>query len=279
MRAESTENEELIFDAAIQMSDRGLRAAYLDEMCAGDGSLRRSVEQLLACHDTAGDFLETPPPGANASSAPPSTSTMVGPYRLVERIGEGGFGIVYRAEQQEPVRREVAIKIIRHGMESSQIIARFEAERQALAMMRHPNIATVLDAGRTSDGWPYFVMELVEGQPLDVYCDAERLDINARLRLFVSVCRAVQHAHQKGIVHRDLKPSNVLVTLDDALPVPKVIDFGVAKAIRSFEVETSWRSGDTQLRQLVGTPEYMSPEQVSGLGDIDTRADIYALGG
>jgi serine/threonine protein kinase/tetratricopeptide (TPR) repeat protein len=272
-------HEEAIFDAAIEITDKTARAEYLDQACGGDETLRANVEELLACHDTAGDFLNTPLAEPSAPDPGLSPPTMIGPYRLIERIGEGGFGLVYRAEQCEPVRREVAIKIVRQGMASSQVMVRFEIERQSLALMRHPNIATVLDAGQTSAGWPYFVMELVDGRPIDQYCDHHRLDIESRLRLFVSVCRAVQHAHQKGIVHRDLKPSNVLVTLDDGRPVPKVIDFGIAKALRGAAPLTAELPDGTELRQLVGTPEYMSPEQVMSSGDVDTRADIYALGG
>ena len=202
--------------------------------------------------------------------------TIVGPYKLMEQIGEGGMGVVYVAEQHSPVRRKVALKVIKPGMDTRQVIARFEAERQALAMMDHPNIAKIFDGGVTESGRPYFVMELVRGLPITEYCDGERLSIRERLELFVLVCRAVQHAHQKGIIHRDLKPSNILVTLHDGVPVPKVIDFGVAKATgQSLTEKTVY----TAFAQLVGTPLYMSPEQVelSGL-DIDTRSDIYSLG-
>ena len=200
----------------------------------------------------------------------------VGPYRLLERIGEGGMGIVYMAEQTEPVRRRVALKLIKAGMDSAQVIARFEAERQALAMMDHPNIARVLDAGTTGGGRPYFVMELVKGVPITEYCDRARLPLRGRLELFEQVCRAVQHAHQKGVIHRDLKPTNVLVTLHDGTPVPKVIDFGIAKATGEKLTERTLFTG---FAQLVGTPLYMSPEQagLSGL-DVDTRSDVYSLG-
>src|SRR5262245_6426545 len=201
---------------------------------------------------------------------------LIGPYKLLERIGEGGFGSVWMAEQREPVKRRVAVKLIKLGMDTKQVIARFEAERQALAMMDHPNIAKVLDAGSTETGRPYFVMEYIRGVPILEYCDKERLDTQARLELFTSVCQAIQHAHQKGIIHRDIKPSNVLVTLHDGVPVPKVIDFGIAKATNS---ELTNKTLFTEHRQMVGTPAYMSPEQaeMSGL-DIDTRSDVYSLG-
>src|SRR5437588_3323894 len=202
--------------------------------------------------------------------------TVIGPYKLLEQIGEGGFGLVFMAEQQQPIRRKVALKVLKPGMDTRQVIARFEAERQALALMDHPNIAHVFDGGETATGRPYFVMELVRGVPITEFCDSNHLPIRARLELFVSVCQAVQHAHQRGIIHRDLKPSNVLVTLHDHVPVVKVIDFGIAKA-------TGQRLTDktlfTHFAQMMGTPMYMSPEQaqMSGL-DVDTRTDIYAVG-
>src|SRR5499425_199547 len=200
----------------------------------------------------------------------------IGPYKLLQQIGEGGFGVVYMAEQTEPVRRKVAVKIIKPGMDTKEVIARFESERQALALMDHPNIAKVLDAGATERGLPYFVMELVKGVPITEYCDNNNLSPQGRLGLFVTVCRAVQHAHQKGIIHRDLKPSNVMVTLHDGIPVPKVIDFGVAKATSQHLTE---KTLFTAYGQMIGTPAYMSPEQaeMSGL-DIDTRSDVYSLG-
>src|SRR5205814_1456539 len=200
----------------------------------------------------------------------------IGPYRLLRVIGEGGFGTVYEAEQQFPVRRKVALKLINPGMDTRQVVARFEAERQALALMDHPNIARVFDAGATETGRPYFVMELVRGVPITRFCDDKRLTARERLELFVSVCRAVQHAHQKGVIHRDLKPSNVLVTLHDGVPVPKVIDFGIAKALGQQLTDKTLFTG---YAQLIGTPLYMSPEQaaLSGL-DVDTRSDIYSLG-
>src|SRR5207244_2045624 len=211
-----------------------------------------------------------------ACSPPESPGTIIGPYKLLEAIGEGGMGVVYMAEQTQPVRRKVALKIIKPGMDTKQVIARFEAERQSLALMDHPNIAKVLEAGATDSGRPYFVMELVKGIPITEYCDQARLSIPDRLDLFMQVCKAVQHAHQKGIIHRDIKPTNVLITLHDGAPVPKVIDFGVAKATGQQLTE---KTLFTAFAQMVGTPLYMSPEQValSGL-DIDTRSDIYSLG-
>jgi eukaryotic-like serine/threonine-protein kinase len=223
------------------------------------------------------------PGGASLGTALPAQTTVaeltgqrIGHYKLLEKIGEGGFGVVYMAEQVEPVQRRVAFKIIKAGMDSHQIIARFEAERQALALMDHPNIAKVLDAGTTEAGRPYFVMELVRGVSITAFCDEGQLSTAERLRLFIKVCHAVQHAHQKAIIHRDIKPSNVLVTLHDGEPVPKVIDFGIAKALdHKLSAETLF----TGFAQLLGTPAYMSPEQaeLSGL-DIDTRSDIYSLG-
>ena len=202
--------------------------------------------------------------------------TMIGPYKIMEQIGEGGMGLVFVAEQQTPVRRKVALKVIKPGMGTRDVIARFEAERQALAMMDHPHIARVLDAGETESGCPYFVMELVRGIPLTDFCDQNQLNPRERLELFIDVCQAVQHAHQKGVIHRDLKPSNVLVTLHDGKPVVKVIDFGVAKAVgQQLTAKTIY----TRFSQMIGTPLYMSPEQaeMSGL-DVDTRSDIYSLG-
>jgi serine/threonine-protein kinase len=266
---------EEIFSAALEIPSAEARAAYLDRACAADPELRRQVESLIDAHDRAGRFLASPTVSIESASPEPVGST-VGPYRLRELIGEGGMGVVYVAEQNQPVRRKVALKVIKPGMDTKQVIARFEAERQALAMMDHPNIAKVHDGGTTESGRPYFVMELVRGLPITKYCDAERLSIRERLELFVLVCRAVQHSHQKGIIHRDLKPSNILVTLHDGVPVPKVIDFGVAKAAGQSLTE---RTIYTAFTQLVGTPLYMSPEQVemSGL-DVDTRSDIYSLG-
>ncbi|HEX4055131.1 MAG TPA: serine/threonine-protein kinase, partial [Tepidisphaeraceae bacterium] len=218
------------------------------------------------------------PPVAPTGEAPLSEGahTVIGRYRLLEKIGEGGFGVVYVAEQKVPVRRRVALKIIKLGMDTRSVVARFEAERQALAMMDHPNIAKVFDAGATDTGRPYFAMELVRGIPITDYCDQNNLPPVQRLHLFVDICHAIQHAHQKGIIHRDIKPSNILVTLHDGIPVPKVIDFGIAKATQG---DLTDKTIYTQFQQFVGTPAYMSPEQaeMSAL-DVDTRSDIYSLG-
>jgi tetratricopeptide (TPR) repeat protein/tRNA A-37 threonylcarbamoyl transferase component Bud32 len=276
---------EEIFHAARAKSDPAERAGYLDGACGDDVAVRAKVEALLKADAEAGEFLrvvEQAPP-TSPSSAPTLGQTprdqagdMVGRYKLLQQIGEGGFGVVYMAEQREPVKRRVALKIIKLGMDTRQVIARFEAERQALAMMDHPNIAKVLDAGSTQTGRPYFVMEYIKGVPILEYCDTEKLDIKARLELFTIVCSAIQHAHQKGLIHRDIKPSNVLVTMHDGVPAPKVIDFGIAKATSA---ELTTKTLFTEHRQMIGTPAYMSPEQaeMSGL-DIDTRSDIYSLG-
>ena len=269
-----------IFNEALDRGSPAERAAYLDRACAGDPALRARVEALLAVHDRAGEFLEAPALAPTIDASPPEPAecagTVIGPYKLLERIGEGGMGAVYVAEQVAPVRRRVALKVIKPGMDTKQVVARFEAERQALALMDHPNIARVHDAGATESGRPYFVMELVRGIPITDYCDREQLSIPERLELFVLVCRAVQHAHQKGIIHRDLKPSNILVTVIDGAAVPKVIDFGVAKATGGSLTE---RTVYTGFHQFVGTPLYMSPEQADLAGvDVDTRSDIYALG-
>ena len=243
---------------------------------------------MLQAHGTPDSFLEKPAAAIAATIAAGDAAPLVaeaadkfvgmriGPYKLREQIGEGGMGVVYVAEQQAPVRRQVALKIIKPGMDSAQVVARFEAERQALAVMDHTHIARVFDAGTTDSGRPYFVMELVHGVPITNFCDDNQLTPRERLELFVPVCQAIQHAHQKGIIHRDIKPSNVLVTMYDDRPVPKVIDFGVAKAIEQRLTE---RTLFTQLGAVIGTPESMSPEQagVGGL-DVDTRSDIYALG-
>lgn len=269
---------EQLFNAALELPTAAERRAYLDGACAGDAELRSRVEQLLRAHDTAGSFLDKPAldPGPTVLAGGETTGAVIGRYKILQLIGEGGFGSVYMAEQLEPVTRKVALKIIKLGMDTRQVIARFEAERQALALMDHPNIARVFDAGATESGRPYFVMELVKGIAVTEYCNQNKLSTRERLELFLQVCYAVQHAHQKGIIHRDIKPNNVLVTLHNSKPVPKVIDFGIAKA-------TSQRLTDktlfTEFRQLIGTPEYMSPDQaeISGL-DVDTRTDIYSLG-
>ncbi len=249
------------------------RTSFLDEACE-DATLRARIEALLAAHDELGAFLADP--DAEDRHPDEGPGAVVDRYKLLQQIGEGGFGVVYMAEQIEPVRRKVALKVLKPGMDTKQVIARFEAERQALALMEHPNIARVLDAGTTRRGHPYFVMELVKGVPITQYADEAKLDTRERLKLFQPVCHAIQHAHQKGIIHRDLKPSNILVTLHDGRPVPKVIDFGIAKATDHRLTE---KTLFTEFRQMVGTPEYMAPEQaeLSGL-DIDTRADIYSLG-
>src|SRR5262245_46925925 len=257
------------------------RSAILDRECGDDGELRREVESLLdartqallrtagAAHSLAATITESAPSAERPGD-------MVGRYKLLELLGEGGFGSVWMAEQREPVKRRVALKVIKLGMDTRQVMARFEAERQALALMDHPNIAKVFDAGATEAGRPYFVMEYIKGVPILEFCDTAALDTRARLSLFMSVCHAIQHAHQKGIIHRDIKPNNVLVTMHDGVPVPKVIDFGIAKATSS---ELTTRTFFTEHRQMIGTPAYMSPEQaeMSGL-DVDTRSDIYSLG-
>ncbi|MBI2927181.1 MAG: serine/threonine protein kinase [Verrucomicrobia bacterium] len=249
------------------------REAYLAAACGGDAALRRRVEALLEADIEAGNFLKPPSDDPPASEGP---GTVIGHYKLLQLLGEGGFGRVYMAEQLEPVRRKVALKIIKLGMDTREVIARFEAERQALAMMDHPNIAKVFDAGATETGQPYFVMELVRGVPITQYCDQNNLPPLERLSLFVQVCHAIQHAPQNGIIHRDVRPSNILVTLHDGVPVPKVIDFGIAKATQQ---ELTEKTVFTRFHQFLGTPAYMSPEQaeMSGL-NIDTRTDIYALG-
>jgi serine/threonine protein kinase/tetratricopeptide (TPR) repeat protein len=271
---------ETVFGEAMEIATPAERSAYLDRACGGDAVLRRQVESLLDAHIRAGDFLESPAstPTITLATKPAveGPGTTIGPYRLLEEIGEGGMGVVYMAEQTAPVRRRVALKVIRPGMDSRQVVARFEAERQALALMDHPNIAKVHDAGAAESGRPFFVMELVRGLPITDYCDREGLSVAERLELFVLVCRAVQHAHQKGVIHRDLKPSNVLVTVIDGVPTPKVIDFGVAKATGGSLTDRSLFTG---FHQMIGTPLYMSPEQADlSSADVDTRSDIYALG-
>lgn len=272
--------EIVVFNAAILLPP-GQRSAYLAMACAGDDMLRKRVEELLAAHAEAGTFLDAGQAGVPSTiklslPAEEGPGCMIGRYKLLEKVGEGGFGVVYVAEQREPVKRRVALKIIKLGMDTKQVVARFEAERQALAMMDHPNIAKVLDAAATETGRPFFVMELVRGIRITEYCDQNRLPMRERLGLFVQICHAIQHAHQKGIIHRDIKPSNILVTLHDGVPIPKVIDFGIAKATQG---ELTDKTVYTQFQQFIGTPTYMSPEQaeMSGL-DIDTRSDIYSLG-
>ncbi len=274
--------EVAILNAALELREPE-RAAYLDKACAGDAALRARVEELLRAHELANDFLEAPPAGivfkrTNLANVPVAEKAgdKIGRYKLLEQIGEGGCGVVYVAEQQEPVRRRVALKVIKLGMDTKQVIARFEAERQALALMDHPNIAKVFDAGATETGRPYFVMELVRGVKITEYCDQNHISARERLDLFIQVCHAVQHAHQKGVIHRDLKPSNILVTVNDGAPVPKVIDFGIAKATQGRLTDQTIY---TAFEQFIGTPAYMSPEQAAMTSlDIDTRSDIYSLG-
>ncbi len=283
-----SERERDLFLDALDVPEGDARHAFLDKACGADSQLRRAVEALLASHQDD-DFLHNPIVQALRSGSE-STATPVlhplgslekpgdriGRYKLLEIIGEGGGGTVFMAEQETPVRRRVALKVVKPGMDTKSVIGRFETERQALAMMDHPNIARVLDAGSTDNGRPYFVMELVRGIRITDYCDENSLTTRERLQLFVKVCQAIQHAHQKGIIHRDIKPSNVLVTLHDGVPVPKVIDFGIAKAIDQRLTDHTFF---TEFRAFIGTPAYMSPEQaeMSGL-DVDTRADIYSLG-
>jgi serine/threonine protein kinase/Flp pilus assembly protein TadD len=272
-------SERSIFEAAIEMTSAQERAAYLERACGNDAELRRDVEALLDAHQRLADLS---PPGSDSlgdtvdepiSERPDAA---IGPYQLLEQIGEGGFGLVFLAEQAEPIRRKVALKVLKPGMDTRQVIARFEAERQALALMDHPNIARVLDAGATPEGRPYFVMDLVRGRPITEHCDQHRLGLRQRLGLFVSVCRAVQHAHQKGVIHRDIKPSNVLVEMHEGAPVARVIDFGIAKSLGR---QLTDRTLCTSFAQVVGTPLYMSPEQADmGSLDVDTRSDIYSLG-
>jgi serine/threonine protein kinase/Flp pilus assembly protein TadD len=271
--------ERSLFLEALEIADPAERTAFLDGACAGDPHLRDRVEQLLKAHDEPGGFMERPALALVASADGPVSErpgTMIGPYKLLEQIGEGGFGVVFMAEQHEPIRRKVALKVIKPGMDTRQVVARFEAERQALALMDHPHIAHILDGGQTASGRPFFVMELVRGIPITDFCYQNHLSVRQRLALFVNVCQAVQHAHQKGIIHRDLKPTNVMVTLHDSVPVVKVIDFGIAKAMGQ---QLTNKTLFTNFAQMIGTPMYMSPEQaqLSGL-DIDTRTDIYTLG-
>jgi serine/threonine protein kinase/tetratricopeptide (TPR) repeat protein len=286
--SEALEREVAVFNAARRLPAEE-RLRYLNAACGGDPALRQRVEELLQASDEAGGFLQEPAPGAErpAGSAPPDAEKRVmrpaerpgnriGRYKLLQQIGEGGCGIVYMAEQDEPVRRKVALKVIKLGMDTRQVIARFEAERQALALMDHANIARVFDAGATETGRPYFVMELVRGLKITDYCDQNDLPTRARLDLFIQVCQAIQHAHQKGIIHRDIKPSNILVTVNDGVAVPKVIDFGIAKATLGRLTDATLF---TAFEQFIGTPAYMSPEQaVMTSLDVDTRSDAYSLG-
>jgi WD40 repeat protein/serine/threonine protein kinase/tetratricopeptide (TPR) repeat protein len=273
-------DEEAIFKAAFKIKSSTKRMAYLKNACGNDTNLLARVKALLKAHDEAGSFLEVPNAGQNATldnlSSIEGPGTKIGRYELLELIGEGGMGLVYLARQKKPVKRQVALKIIKPGMDSKQVIARFEAERQTLAVLDHPNIAHVLDAGTTKEGRPYFIMEYVKGMSITRYCDENKLNIEKRLRLFEQVCEGVHHAHQKGIIHRDIKPSNILVSVHGDRVVPKIIDFGIAKAVAQPLTE---KTLVTFQGQLLGTPEYMSPEQVDmATQDIDTRSDIYSLG-
>ncbi|MGO9113752.1 MAG: protein kinase domain-containing protein, partial [Thermoguttaceae bacterium] len=273
-------DEKSIFSIARRIDSPEARSDYLRQACGDDQGLHDRLAALLRIHYEEENFLESPPPGiATASDMPPIAErpgTIIGRYKLLEEIAEGGMGVVYKAEQQDPVQRTVALKILKPGMDTRQVIARFEAERQALALMDHPNVAHVFDAGTTESGRPYFVMELIEGSPLTDYCDQQRLSTRQRLELFVQVCQAVQHAHQKGVIHRDLKPSNVLVSELGGAPMPKIIDFGIAKAVHRQPGEAALTTGHGL---MIGTPLYMSPEQTGTGGlDVDTRSDIYSLG-
>src|SRR6185436_13288012 len=271
------EREVEVFEAALALPP-GQREAFLAQERSGDSELLQRVRALLLAAENGADFL-TPIP-SNLSPPLPAVEKpgdRIGRYKLLEQIGEGGCGMVFMAEQEEPIRRKVALKVIKLGMDTRQVIARFEAERQALALMDHPNIAKVYDAGATATGRPYFVMELVRGLRITDYCNNKRIPTRKRLELFNQVCQAVQHAHQKGIIHRDLKPSNILVTVNDGEPVPKVIDFGIAKATSGERLTD--KTVFTAFHQFMGTPAYMSPEQAELTSvDIDTRSDIYTLG-
>jgi hypothetical protein len=280
----SISTEEAIFYEALQIADLEERQAFLEGACGGDAELRKAVDDLLDIHASAEMFFlaessELKPPeelSAGPTEHPDEAiGTWIGPYRLAQWLGEGGGGVVYLAEQEVPVRRQVALKIIKLGMDTKRVIARFGVERQTLALMEHPNIARVFDAGATETGRPFFVMELVRGIKIADYCSQNDVPLHDRLTMFQQVCHAIQHAHQKGIIHRDIKPANILVTLQDGTPTPKIIDFGIAKAT---EAQRDEGTAFTVNEQLVGTPAYMSPEQVVGGMDIDTRSDIYSLG-
>src|ERR1035438_3308949 len=286
------EREDEVYFAAAGIAAPKERPSYLDEACAGNPTLRQVVEEMLASQEEAEELITRataglagamveikasfPADGASKGDVDEVVGTRIDRYKVLQRLGDGGCGAVYMAEQELPVRRRVALKVIKLGMDTESVIARFETERQMLAMMGHPNIAHVLDAGATDEGRPYFVMELVSGTRITDYCDQNKVPVKTRLNLFIQVCQAVQHAHQKGIIHRDLKPSNILVALQDGKPVPKVIDFGVAKAIQTNVIR---HNVATATGQLIGTPAYMSPEQAALRGvDVDTRSDIYSLG-
>jgi serine/threonine protein kinase len=294
----SRQIEKALFETALNLTEPATRQAFLDQACSGDAARRARIELWLSARDAADHFFQGAAQvraaaagemvAAATAAAPASGAgraevvlpeegpgTRVGRYKLLERIGEGGCGVVYLAEQREPVRRRVALKVIRAGMDTESVMARFEMERQALALMDHPNIAHVLEAGATENGRPYFVMELVHGAKITGYCDENHLGVRQRLELFIQVCHAIQHAHQKGIIHRDIKPSNILVLVQDGVAVPKVIDFGIARAVEGPLTDNTMF---TPCDQFVGTPAYMSPEQAEGGQDLDTRSDIYSLG-
>ena len=272
-------DEATIFNVARQIDGPDVQRLYIDQVCGDDEELRTRLEALLRIYKEDQTFLEQPAEGVPVVTKDrigEIPGRQIGPYKLLEEIGEGGFGKVFMAEQRQPVRRMVALKIIKPGMDTRQVIARFESERQALALMSHPNIAQIIDGGETASGLPYFVMELVRGVPITEFCDKNHSTTEERLRLFVSVCQAIQHAHHKGVIHRDIKPSNVMITLNDGMPVVKIIDFGVAKATEQRLTE---KTLFTSYGQMIGTPAYMSPEQASmSLFDVDTRSDIYSLG-
>ena len=275
MHAERWKQVEKLFHSALEQ-DATERADFLAGACAGDEELRREVESLLSQHSTSGLLERAPLQGVTTvRTGTTQAHRFIGHYELIRELGEGGMGVVYHARQLQPIRRDVALKVIKPGMDSKLVIARFESERQALAMMDHPNIAHVFDAGTTA-GRPYFVMELVDGIHITRYCDSKRLSVRERIELFIPVCQAIQHAHQKGIIHRDIKPSSLLVVEHDGQPLPKVIDFGLAKALGNQLNEASMM---TDLGMVVGTLEYMSPEQANFVKhDIDTRSDVYSLG-
>jgi serine/threonine protein kinase len=276
MDASRAKHIHALFTQAVDMTIEE-RKAFLDKACSGAAEIRAGVESLLAALERAGEFLSDPTFAQDPAATPvfPGIGSRIGPYILRRVIGEGGSGLVFLAGQEQPLRREVALKVIKAGMDTHEVIARFEAERQALAVMDHPNIAKVFDAGTSQDGRPYFVMELVGGRPITEFCRKHRLPVRARVNIFIAVCKAVQHANAKGIIHRDLKPSNVLVAVHDRRPVPKVIDFGIAKAL---DVPLTGNTVVTTAWQFMGTPQYMSPEQIMMAADVDRRSDVYSLG-
>src|SRR5260221_6199388 len=271
---DQSNREKEIFEQALDITPAEERLRFLTSACGKDAALLARVQALLRADESGESFLPEQPK-ATVVPITEKPGDLIGRYKLLQQIGEGGCGTVYMAEQTEPVRRRVALKVIKLGMDTKQVIARFEAERQALALMDHPNIAKVLEAGATETGRPYFVMELVRGIKITDYCDQNNLSTSERLDLFTTVCQAIQHAHQKGIIHRDIKPSNILVTLHDGVAVPMVIDFGIAKA--TGQQRLTDLTVFTAFEQFIGTPAYMSPEQaeMSGL-DIDTRNHIYS---